>query len=366
MESRNVKMVLLTVLSLLLLAQQEAAVVAETRIIEAEGTYRMGNQDSKINGRRIAAQEAKRTALELAGTYVEGLTQVKSFQLARDEVKTITAGIIEAEVVSERMHGTPERPEISVKVRCSIDADNLGNQINRYRQNEDLKEQLDDAVRENDALRKDRDVLVRQLSAERDQAKAEKIRRKLDSVLSREESNEETKKVWIALGTPSGVAYDSSRVGKAEFEKAFNTLQKTIAVNPQNLRALILLASLYQIKGDAGSAESQLRAAIEHHPSSLLPHLLLGILLREQSRPQEALRELHFVERMRPRHPVMLFNTGMTLKQMGRCGTSVRYLNKFLKSSQADQYPAYRDAAAATVEECGGDRPGRKRHPRQN
>lgn len=359
--------VLFAICSLLFMTLQGAPAPAEVKVLEAESTYLMGDQDSKIDGRRIAVQEAKRTALELAGTYVEGLTEVKNFQLTRDEVKSYTAGIVEAEVVAERMHGTPARPEITVKVRCSVDTDVLAARIGRYRENEDFKEQLDAAVRENDALKKERDTLVKQLGAERDQAKAEKLRKKLDSVLSREEADDDTKKAWIALGSSFSVLDEKGRDLKpAEIEKAMVTLQKAVTVNPQNLRAHILLASLYRKKGDAKPAEDQLQAAIEHHPSSPLPRLMLGLLLREQNRPQEALRELHFVERLRPHHPVMLFHTGMTLKQLGRCGASVRYLNKFLKDPRSERYPEYRDAALTTTEECGEDRAGRKKPPRQN
>ena len=64
------------------------AAVAEIKIIEADSAYLMGDNDSKIDARRIAVQEAKRKALELAGSYVESLTVVKNYQLTSDEVKS--------------------------------------------------------------------------------------------------------------------------------------------------------------------------------------------------------------------------------------------------------------------------------------
>ena len=87
----------------------------------------------------------------------------------------------------------------------------------------------------------------------------------------------------------------------------------------------------------------------------------LGVLLKEHGNYQEALREFHFVERLRPHIPMVLFYTGMTFKQMGRCGMSVQYLNRFLKDRRGNRYPAKKEMAIAAIEECGGDRPGRRR-----
>ncbi|MDH4162559.1 MAG: hypothetical protein OEW15_07695, partial [Nitrospirota bacterium] len=68
---------------------------AALKTIEAENLYHMGDNDSKLDARRISTQEAKRKALELAGTYVASLTEVKDYRLTKDEVTAYTAGIIE-------------------------------------------------------------------------------------------------------------------------------------------------------------------------------------------------------------------------------------------------------------------------------
>ena len=112
----------------------------EVKTVEADATYVMGDNDSKVDARRVATQEAKRKALELAGAYVESLTVVKNYQLTKDEVKAYTAGILETEIASEQMRGTTEHPEIYIKARCTIDTDIITAQIDRYRENEDLKE----------------------------------------------------------------------------------------------------------------------------------------------------------------------------------------------------------------------------------
>lgn len=343
------------------------SVHAEIKIIEADSTYIMGDNDSKVDARRIATQEAKRKALELAGTYVESMSVVKDYQLTKDEVKSYSAGVLDTEVVSEQMRGTTEHPEIYIRARCKIDSDALTAQIDRYRENEDLKEQLDASTKENDDLKKERDVLVKQLAAEKNKAKAAETRKKLDTVLAKEEANDDTKTVWINIGSQL-VAVDESgqEIKQADLDKSAVILQRAVQTNPQNERAQYMLTSIYQKKGNYTEAEKRLRVAIQHHPSNPEIHLRLGVVLIDQGRHQEALQKFHFVQRLRPKDPMMLFYTGMTLKTMNQCGKSVHYLKRFVNEVRSKKFPKKRKQAIQTINECSNERPGHGRRLRQN
>jgi len=331
---------------------------AEVKVIETDSTYIIGDNDSKVDARRIATQEAKRKALELAGTFVASLTDVKNYQLSIDEVKMYTAGVLETEIVSEQMRGTTEHPEIYIKARCKIDTNVLMAQIDRYRENEDLKDQLGAFAKENDDLKKERDALVKQLAAEKDKKQAEDTRSKLDAVLSKEESNDDTHKVWVNIG-PQLIELDENNpdIGQNDLDRSAAMLQKAIAANPQNQRARFLLASIYQRQGNNAAAESEIRTALQYHPANPSLHLRLGVLLRAQGKYDMALDEFHFVERVRPHNPLMLFNTGMTYKDMGHCGKSAPYLKRFLREPQSRKFPKRREKAVQVLRECG-ERPG--------
>ena len=73
---------------------------AAVQEIQATGRYHLGDNDTRIDGHRLALMDAKRNALEKAGTYVESITEVKDFQLTRDDIRTYTAGIIAVEASS--------------------------------------------------------------------------------------------------------------------------------------------------------------------------------------------------------------------------------------------------------------------------
>ena len=76
---------------------------AQIKEIIAEGTYNMGDGETPSVAESRALLQAKRTALEQAGTYVESYSKVKNFQLTEDEIKVITSGLISLRVNSPQL-----------------------------------------------------------------------------------------------------------------------------------------------------------------------------------------------------------------------------------------------------------------------
>jgi len=70
-----------------------------------EYTYQASELDSKNSCKAIATEELKRTLLEELGTYVESKTIVKDSQLDKDEITTLTAGIVQLVVMDEKWDG---------------------------------------------------------------------------------------------------------------------------------------------------------------------------------------------------------------------------------------------------------------------
>lgn len=334
--------------------------IAEIKVIETDGTYVIGDNDSKVDARRIAVQESQRKALELAGTYVSSLTQVKDFQLTKDEVTAYTAGVMETEIVSEDMKGTADRPSIYIKARCKIDTDVLMKQIEQFHDNEELKEQLIASQKENDSLKKERDGLVAQLAAEKDKAKIEDTRRKLDTVLTKEETNSDVTKVWFSysrrvdISDPAG---PPAAFTNGDLDRSVAVLDKAVTVDPKNPRARILLAMLHELKADPAAAEQQLRTAIAVNPTNPLFHMKLGLLLGREGKHKQALDQFLLAERLRPRDPFILFHTGMTYKNLGQCRQAVSNLKRFLATTQKRTSPrmaSMKRDAVETIRECEG------------
>jgi tetratricopeptide (TPR) repeat protein len=336
---------------------------AEIKVIEAENTYAIGDNDSKVDARRIATQEATRKALELAGTYVASLTQVKEYRLSKDEVTTYTAGVVETDIVSEEMRGTTKNPEIYIKARCKIDTAVLMEQIDRYRENQELREQLEASTRESGRLRKEREELLKQLAAERDKEKAAETRKKLDAVLTRAETIDDTNRVWAGLAQKIDFYGEKGAgpvINQQELDNASAVLERAVKTNPRDLRARMVLAAIYQRRGDDAASERELRSAMELDPMNPLFHMKLGVLLKKQGRYDEALKEFQFIERKRPNEPHMLFMTGMTHKAKGNCRMAIAYLKRFMMFTKRNDRPRIaplKQRALEARQECG-DRPG--------
>jgi len=74
----------------------------EIKEIVSEGHYNMGDGETPSVAESRALLNAKRIALEQAGTYVESYSKVKNFQLTEDEVKVLASGTIEVTILDKK------------------------------------------------------------------------------------------------------------------------------------------------------------------------------------------------------------------------------------------------------------------------
>jgi len=109
--------------------QIQSSHAAAIEEIEASGQHHMGDRDSKLDGRRLALQDAKRKALESAGTYIESFTEVKNAQLSQDIIRSYTAGIVEVREVDEKAEMVGQSLAITIRVKARIDKDVVVRQI---------------------------------------------------------------------------------------------------------------------------------------------------------------------------------------------------------------------------------------------
>src|SRR5208337_4999278 len=65
-------------------------------------TYMASNIDSKISSRAIALEQVKRALLEQLGSYLISDAEVKNFQITKEQIATLTAGIVSVEVIDEK------------------------------------------------------------------------------------------------------------------------------------------------------------------------------------------------------------------------------------------------------------------------
>ena len=112
------------------------AAFAAPSVVVSEGKYVMGDLDSKKDAKAIALIEAKRLALEQAGTYIASSTEVKNFQLSKDQINTLASGIMSVVVLKEDWKMSGENMVVTIQIRATIDTSNLKDKISKMQEGE--------------------------------------------------------------------------------------------------------------------------------------------------------------------------------------------------------------------------------------
>lgn len=298
-----------------------AAVATEVRTLTATGEYRMGDNDTKADAKRLALLDAKRQALEQVGTYLEGVTEVKNLSVTRDEIRSYTAGIVEVVEQSTRTMLEGETTVVRVDVTVKVDPAVVTRQLGELRKNELAKEELTRAKAEADLLRKELDDKSRQLAALKGGA-AETAVQQRQQVLARADANELLTRTWqIPAGTKDDIVTQVKAPSPEEREKFRATLQEALRLDPDNPWAHFKLGYLYHSEGNLDAAIREYRTTIHLKPDAARPHLALGRALKAQGKKQEAAEEMYAYLMLAEKNPAnkpLIERTERKLEQLNR------------------------------------------------
>ncbi len=151
----------------------------ETKHIIAEAKYVMGDGETPAIAETMVLQQAKRNALEQAGTYVESYSKVENMNLTVDEIHTIAGGTIKINVL-ERNREFINNTSIQfyIKINAEVSLANVieltgkikGNKIaNEYAKLQDeykvLREELEKAKRDINRVStlKEKNMLIKKI-----------------------------------------------------------------------------------------------------------------------------------------------------------------------------------------------------------
>ena len=73
------------------------AVQAESKTVEADGEYRLGDNDTRSQAKDLALADATKAAVEKVAVFVESYTKVNDFQLTEQEITSYTNGSLKIE-----------------------------------------------------------------------------------------------------------------------------------------------------------------------------------------------------------------------------------------------------------------------------
>ena len=221
---------------------------AETKEIISEGTYNMGDGETPSVAESRALLQAKRTALEQAGTYVESWTKVENLQLTKDEIQVLASGIMEVEILDKKRTVVGDGFHFWVQIKARVNPDKIEEMAKRVKEKsvvEDYKkiqEAYDKSQREIEELKK-------QLAG----AKGEKEKKQVEAKITDEERLLQANE-WFEKGYEYGI--------NGEHDKAIEAFTSVIALDPNFSEAYGNRGNVYADKGQYDRAIEDYNKAI--------------------------------------------------------------------------------------------------------
>ncbi|HRV45928.1 MAG TPA: tetratricopeptide repeat protein [Smithellaceae bacterium] len=261
------KIVLLLILFSPLIPQ---ALCAETKTFIKEYTYQAGDEDSKNSSRVIALREVKRLLLEELGTYLESTTEVQNFKLTRDQIVTLTAGIVQTELLDEKWDGKTYR----LKAKISANSDSVVRSIDALRKDRDKTKELEAMRQKSDELMREVEKLRREMAAKHDDREGQKAA--YDQSIRKLSAAE-----WIERGHAVSGPDD-------KFKGAISAYSRAIELDPTNIKAYYFRA---RISGDKNQAMSDYYKILSIEAKTSEEHLIRAWTYKELDQRDSAFQE---------------------------------------------------------------------------
>ena len=242
---------------------------AGTKTFIKEYTYQASEDDSRNSSRVVALREVKRLLLEELGTYLESVTEVKNFQLTRDQITTLTAGIVQTEIIEEKWDGRV----YWLKSKIVADEDKVVQSIDSLRKDREKTKELESMRLKSDELLRDNERLRKEL------ASTKGGNREVQKTAYDRSIKELSSMEWLEKGY---AAKD-----RRDFKKAIEAYSRAIELDPKNAPAYYSRARI----SDRAQATQDYYKLLDIEPNDSGAHLLRAWTYKELEKDDLALQE---------------------------------------------------------------------------
>ncbi len=150
----------LPLMIVLLLFISFSIALGETKTFIKEYIYQASELDSKASCRTIAREQVKRLLLEELGTYLESSTEVKNYELTKDKITALTAGVVQTQILEEKWDGK----SYWLKAEIKADPENITKSINNLRSDQKKSDELEEIRNRSDEALKQVEKLAREIA----------------------------------------------------------------------------------------------------------------------------------------------------------------------------------------------------------
>ena len=358
----------------------------ESKEIISEGTYNMGDGETPTVAESRALLQAKRTALEEAGTYVESYSKVKDLKLTEDEIKVLASGLMEVEILDKKRTVIADGFHFWIKIKARVQTEKMEEMAKRVKE----KDVIEDYKRIQEAYDK-RQKEIEELKKQLAQAKGEKEKKQIKAKVTGEEklfqANERFEKKHkqnigkvvynkytgypegyitqsgeYTFGVPIGVKeddvfdkYDQNKKIKSpntgrppekslsftnedlekyntaeskEHDKAIEANAKAIALNPNDDYAYYNRGIVYYGKGRYDRAIEDYNKAIALNPNNPYAYYNRGIAYVQKSQYDRAIEDYNKAIALNPNYAYAYNNRGIAYVRKGQYGRAISDFQK--------------------------------------
>lgn len=287
--------------SLLLMSSLHAQVMTYTGSDE----YIMSEFETIDIAKQRAEQKAIRNAQEQAGVYVESNTQVVNMMVTKDEIRTMTAGILKVTDVQYQLTPLQDGKSLIVKasVNADIDTDDFANYLNRP------ASERADLVAKNLELQK----AIAAQDAQIAELKRQLADKPQDKAIVIEQFAAEDK-IFLSNQqlTEAGKLYYQGNLNGAA-----NYCTRAIELNSNNATAYSIRGVIYYKLNDFNSSLADFNKAIELNPSDYKNFYNRGLAYVKLSNYRQAAQDFSEAIRINPNDADSWHNRGLCRQRLG-------------------------------------------------
>jgi len=325
---------------------------AESKAIIAEGKYNMGDGETPTVAENGALVNAKRDAVEQAGTYIESYSKVNNFQLTADEVQAASAAILEVTILDKKRDISGDGGiTFWVKIRANVNADNLPGVLNELKEKGDAHEARE--IKE-DYLRLEKEL--NELKALIKAAGSENEKKQIQAKFADQEKRfqaktwcEEGKKKFlnkeydkgieaftsaIALDPTSEQAYRGRGLiffNQKQYERALEDVQKTIDLAPANAVNWNNRGYVYYTMKQMDKALEDLSKSIQLKADYAKAYTNRGRVYLDKKDFDSAIKDYSKAVELDPRNMVTYNNRGTAFLMKGDIDPAIQDYNKAIE-----------------------------------
>jgi len=362
-----------TILFLLSVMPTSAKIVTYVK----EYTYQASEMDSKLSCRTIALEQVKRLLLEELGTYLVSETAVKDFELAKDQILSITAGIVMTVILDEKWDGKT----YFLKAKISTETDQLIKSMNNIRRDQEqsktwqeMRNKTEEVLKEIEKFRKEIAIGKGEKTT---QEKHAKLVHKLNAIdwfkkghklRYRDKNNQQAMKAFdkaIELDANLAIAYAGraaiyddwgeyqkalreseqaiqldpnhawgfntrgwANIGLHNFQKAMEDLNRAIELFPKYAYAYANRSRVHHILKNYHRALDDANKAIEYNPELSIGYFRRGKALASLNRFQDAIKDFDKSIELDPTFSRSLLQRGYTYLKLDKAEQALEDLRK--------------------------------------